>query len=178
MLPSLLLQMWDRSMLQHSSLLLLHVIVSQLESSALEQITTSWRCSWSPALPLPSLCECLQAWRLQPLKVLHAVLKFLRADGHGRTLPAVIIKCTYEVLGKRRGHVTEEVPKPGTPVSIVRAYLPVIESFGFETDLRCTTQGQAFCLSTFDHWQVECWPPWRSTLLLPCNVSLVLNPLT
>ena len=67
---------------------------------------------------------------------------------------AVIIKCTYEVLGKRRGHVTEEIPKPGTPVSIVRAYLPVIESFGFETDLRCTTQGQAFCLSTFDHWQV------------------------
>ena len=68
---------------------------------------------------------------------------------------AVIIKCTYEVLGKRRGHVTEEIPKPGTPVSIVRAYLPVIESFGFETDLRCTTQGQAFCLSTFDHWQVR-----------------------
>ena len=66
----------------------------------------------------------------------------------------MIIKCTYEVLGKRRGHVTEEIPKPGTPVSIVRAYLPVIESFGFETDLRCTTQGQAFCLSTFDHWQV------------------------
>lgn len=74
-------------------------------------------------------------------------------------LPAVIIKCAYEVLGKRRGHVTEEVPKPGTPVSIVRAYLPVIESFGFETDLRCTTQGQAFCLSTFDHWQVGCWAP-------------------
>lgn len=44
MLPSLLLQMWDRSMLQHSSLLLLHVIVSQLGSSALEQIITFWRC--------------------------------------------------------------------------------------------------------------------------------------
>ena len=78
-------------------------------------------------------------------------------------LPAVIIKCTYEVLGKRRGHVTEEVPKPGTPVSIVRAYLPVIESFGFETDLRCTTQGQAFCLSTFDHWQVGWGAPWHGT---------------
>ena len=81
-------------------------------------------------------------------------------------LPAVIIKCTYEVLGKRRGHVTEEVPKPGTPVSIVRAYLPVIESFGFETDLRCTTQGQAFCLSTFDHWQVGLLAPLARQLSL------------
>jgi len=83
-------------------------------------------------------------------------------------LTAVIIKCTYEVLGKRRGHVTEEVPKPGTPVSIVRAYLPVIESFGFETDLRCTTQGQAFCLSTFDHWQVTMMPdPWLMCIVGP-----------
>ena len=83
-------------------------------------------------------------------------------------LPAVIIKCTYEVLGKRRGHVTEEIPKPGTPVSIVRAYLPVIESFGFETDLRCTTQGQAFCLSTFDHWQVEILTSPKIKLLGTC----------
>ncbi|CAL5227943.1 g10990 [Coccomyxa viridis] len=78
----------------------------------------------------------------------------------------VIIKCTYEVLGKRRGHVTEEIPKPGTPVSIVRAYLPVIESFGFETDLRCTTQGQAFCLSTFDHWQIVPGDPLDRTVEL------------
>ena len=120
--------------------------------------------------------QCLQVWRLRPLDVLHALLKFLLMALC--MLPAVIIKCTYEVLGKRRGHVTEEVPKPGTPVSIVRAYLPVIESFGFETDLRCTTQGQAFCLSTFDHWQVEWWPPWRSTLLLLCSVGPVLLRLT
>ena len=90
----------------------------------------------------------------------------LWADDAG-VLGAVIIKCTYEVLGKRRGHVTEEVPKPGTPVSIIRAYLPVIESFGFETDLRCTTQGQAFCLSTFDHWQARhC--RGRMHVSLPC----------
>ena len=83
----------------------------------------------------------------------------------------MIIKCTYEVLGKRRGHVTEEIPKPGTPVSIVRAYLPVIESFGFETDLRCTTQGQAFCLSTFDHWQVGCCPSHSLTCCEECKCT-------
>ncbi|KAG7610347.1 P-loop containing nucleoside triphosphate hydrolase [Arabidopsis suecica] len=33
-------------------------------------------------------------------------------------------------------------------------FLPVIESFGFETDLRYHTQGQAFCLSVFDHWAI------------------------
>lgn len=51
--------------------------------------------------------------------------------------------------------MTADVPKPGTPIFIVKAFLPVIESFGFETDLRYHTQGQAFCLSVFDHWQVS-----------------------
>lgn len=37
---------------------------------------------------------------------------------------------------------------------MVQAFLPVIESFGFETDLRYHTQGQAFCLSVFDHWAI------------------------
>lgn len=31
------------------------------------------------------------------------------------------------------------MPKPGTPLYIVHAYLPAIESFGFETDLRCVS---------------------------------------
>ena len=64
------------------------------------------------------------------------------------------ITAIYNVLAKRRGHVTADVPKSGTPIFIVKAFLPVLESFGFETDLRYHTQGQAFCLSAFDHWQV------------------------
>ena len=40
------------------------------------------------------------------------------------------------------GHVTADVPRPGTPIFIVKAFLPVVESFGFETDLRYHTQGQ------------------------------------
>ncbi len=38
--------------------------------------------------------------------------------------------------------MTADVPKPGTPIFIVKAFLPVMESFGFETDLRYHTQGQ------------------------------------
>lgn len=50
------------------------------------------------------------------------------------------ISAIYNVLGKRRGHVTEDVLRPGTPIYLVKALLPVVESFGFETDLRYHTQ--------------------------------------
>jgi hypothetical protein len=51
----------------------------------------------------------------------------------------------------------------------VQAFLPVIESFGFETDLRYHTQGQAFCLSVFDHWSIVPGDP--------LDKSVVLRPL-
>ena len=35
----------------------------------------------------------------------------------------------------------------------VKAYLPVNESFGFDSDLRAATSGQAFPQCCFDHWQ-------------------------
>ena len=123
------------------------------------------------------------------------------------------ISAIYNVLSKRRGHVTEDVLRPGTPIYLVKALLPVVESFGFETDLRyhtqvCTLhstevavtgrvgavvcwavtcmsrlqfgimfhslapgalQGQAFCLSVFDHWQIVPGDP--------LDKSVVLRPL-
>ncbi|KAG8702716.1 Elongation factor 2 [Ceratobasidium sp. 395] len=36
----------------------------------------------------------------------------------------------------------------------VKAYLPVMESFGFNADLRGATQGQAFPQAVFDHWEI------------------------
>eukprot|EP00873_Tetraselmis_striata_P045198 jgi/Tetstr1/465462/TSEL_010146.t1 len=83
--------------------------------------------------------------------------------------PADCIAAIYNVLAKRRGHVTADVPKPGTPVFIVKAFLPVVESFGFETDVRYHTQGQAFCLSVFDHWSIVPGDP--------LDKSVVLRPL-
>ena len=78
------------------------------------------------------------------------------------------ISAIYTVLGKRRGHVTADVAKPGTPIFLVKAFLPVLESFGFETDLRYHTQGQAFCLSVFDHWQAR---PMSQRQLFPTTVK-------
>ncbi|KAL3678399.1 hypothetical protein R1sor_021355 [Riccia sorocarpa] len=83
--------------------------------------------------------------------------------------PADCMSAIYTVLSRRRGHVTADVPKPGTPAYIVKAFLPVIESFGFETDLRYHTQGQAFCMSVFDHWSIVPGDP--------LDKSVVLRPL-
>ncbi len=54
----------------------------------------------------------------------------------------------------------------------MKAYLPVIESFGFETDLRSHTQGQAFSLSVFDHWAVVPGDPLdKSIQLKPLEIA-------
>ncbi|KAI0003818.1 P-loop containing nucleoside triphosphate hydrolase protein [Russula compacta] len=60
----------------------------------------------------------------------------------------------YSVLNKRRGQVYSEEQRIGTPMFTVKAYLPVMESFGFNGDLRQATGGQAFPQSVFDHWEV------------------------
>jgi len=60
----------------------------------------------------------------------------------------------YGVLNRRRGHVVEENQVMGTPMFMVKAFLPVNESFGFTADLRSNTGGQAFPQCVFDHWQV------------------------
>ena len=36
----------------------------------------------------------------------------------------------YNVVTRRRGQIFEEIPRPGTPIVIMKAYLPVSESFG------------------------------------------------
>jgi len=68
----------------------------------------------------------------------------------------------YGVLNRRRGHVFEEAQTPGTPMFVVKAYLPVNESFGFTADLRSNTGGQAFPQCVFDHWQVMPGDPMQA----------------
>ncbi|CAD5212270.1 unnamed protein product [Bursaphelenchus xylophilus] len=68
----------------------------------------------------------------------------------------------YGVLNRRRGHVFEESQVAGTPMFVVKAYLPVNESFGFTADLRSNTGGQAFPQCVFDHWQILPGDPFDS----------------
>ncbi len=59
-----------------------------------------------------------------------------------------------------------ETAKPGSPLYVVRANIPTIDSFGFETDLRIHTQGQAYCLTMFDHWSLLPGDPLDKTIKL------------
>lgn len=60
----------------------------------------------------------------------------------------------YTILARRRGHVLIDSPIPGTPLYQVRGLIPVIDSFGFETDLRIQSQGQASISLYFARWDV------------------------
>ena len=53
--------------------------------------------------------------------------------------PADAVSSVYTVLARRRGHVLHDGPIAGTPLYQVRGLIPVIDSFGFETDLRVRT---------------------------------------
>ncbi|XP_048005881.1 116 kDa U5 small nuclear ribonucleoprotein component [Leguminivora glycinivorella] len=83
--------------------------------------------------------------------------------------PADCVSAVYTVLAKRRGHVTQDAPVPGSPLYTIKAFVPAIDSFGFETDLRTHTQGQAFCLQVFHHWQIVPGDP--------LDKSIVIRPL-
>jgi len=66
----------------------------------------------------------------------------------------------YQTLTQRRGIVIGEEPVSGTPLVIVRAYLPVAESFGFTQALREKTSGRAFPQCVFDHWEILANDPY------------------
>lgn len=80
--------------------------------------------------------------------------------------PADCVAAIYTVLSRRRGHVSRDMPKAGTPLYIVHGFLPAIECFGFETDLRTHTSGQAFCMSMFDHWSLVPGDPLDNSIIL------------
>ncbi|KAM3183590.1 Elongation factor 2 [Hymenolepis weldensis] len=60
----------------------------------------------------------------------------------------------YSTLNKRRGVFLNKENTPGTPIYIVKAYLPVNESFGFTSELRANTGGKAFPQCQFSHWHL------------------------
>ncbi|KAF2400395.1 P-loop containing nucleoside triphosphate hydrolase protein [Trichodelitschia bisporula] len=70
------------------------------------------------------------------------------------TGPADAVSSVYTVLARRRGHVLQDGPIAGTPLYQVKGLIPVIDSFGFETDLRIHTQGQATVSLVFDRWSI------------------------
>nr|XP_034986724.1 elongation factor-like GTPase 1 [Zootoca vivipara]XP_034986726.1 elongation factor-like GTPase 1 [Zootoca vivipara] len=76
---------------------------------------------------------------------------------------AEVLGRVYGVLSKRVGRVLQEEMKEGTDVFIIKAVLPVAESFGFADEIRKRTSGLASPQLVFSHWEVisddPCWVP-------------------
>ncbi|KAI9744413.1 MAG: hypothetical protein M1818_001942 [Claussenomyces sp. TS43310] len=82
------------------------------------------------------------------------------------TGPADSVSSLYTVLARRRGHVLSDGPIAGTPLYRVSGLIPVIDSFGFETDLRIHTQGQATVSLVFDRWSIVPGDPLDKDVIL------------
>jgi len=70
------------------------------------------------------------------------------------TVPAPALNGVYSTLNARRGQIEGKEDRPGTPLTQIKAFLPVLESFGFTQLLRQNTSGQAFPQLRFSHWSV------------------------
>jgi len=70
------------------------------------------------------------------------------------TVPNHAVAGVYSTLNQRRGVIEGKEDRPGTPLSKIKAFLPVLESFGFTQLLRQNTSGQAFPQMIFSHWQL------------------------
>ncbi|KAG1959572.1 elongation factor-like GTPase [Pimephales promelas] len=68
---------------------------------------------------------------------------------------AEVLGRVYAVLSKREGRVLQEEMKEGTDMFIIKAVLPVAESFGFADEIRKRTSGLASPQLVFSHWEVN-----------------------
>ena len=60
----------------------------------------------------------------------------------------------YPVLARRRGRVLAEDMQEGTNLFLIKAYLPLADSFGFSSELRKATGGEAQPQLIFSHWEL------------------------
>jgi elongation factor 2 len=77
------------------------------------------------------------------------------------TVPSGALSGVYNTLNARRGEVEGKEDRPGTPLCKIKAFLPVLESFGFTALLRQNTGGQAFPQLIFSHWKAVQGSPYE-----------------
>jgi len=76
------------------------------------------------------------------------------------TVPEGAVAGVFQTLNARRGEVENKEDRAGTPICVITAYLPVLESFGFTSLLRQNTSGQAFPQMIFSHWGATSGSPY------------------
>ncbi len=99
---------------------------------------------------------CRKAFDMQPQRLMIAMYKveiLVNTEALGKV---------YAVLGKRNGKILEEIVKDGTALFVIRALLPVAESFGFAEELRKKAGGLASPQLEFSHFEaIEIDPFWE-----------------
>mmetsp|Transcript_5060 Transcript_5060/g.7322 ORF Transcript_5060/g.7322 Transcript_5060/m.7322 type:complete len:1028 (-) Transcript_5060:256-3339(-) len=80
--------------------------------------------------------------------------------------PGDVVDAISPILTRRRGHMVQDKPISGSTLTTVKAFIPVLDSFGFETDLRTFSQGQAMVHAVFDHWNVVPGDPLDKDIIL------------
>lgn len=102
------------------------------------------------------LCE--RVFRARPMRLVEAMYS---VELH---VTAELLGRLHAVLTQRRARVVSEDLKEGTPYFLVRAHLPVAESFGFAQLVRKRTSGVASPQLVFSHWEtMQQDPYWRPT---------------
>jgi len=69
----------------------------------------------------------------------------------------------YQVLNARRAKIIETIDKGVAGAFLVKAHLPVLESFALTDDLREATSGNAFPQCTFSHYEIVAGDPLDQT---------------
>lgn len=76
------------------------------------------------------------------------------------TVPASHVSGVYNCVSQKNGEVFE-TDESGGAIQVLKAYLPVMASFGFTSDLRAATGGTAFPQMSFDHWDFVASDPYE-----------------
>lgn len=72
----------------------------------------------------------------------------------------------YAVIGRRHGKILSADLMEGSGTFMVKAILPVIESYNFAQEIRKQTSGLAYPQLMFSHWEVSIC--LRSSLFMLC----------
>jgi len=67
---------------------------------------------------------------------------------------ASVVNSVYSVIAGRKGKVINEIRRDGTPLVVLKSFIPVASAFGLTAELRKATSGKAFPQCTFDHWSL------------------------
>lgn len=84
---------------------------------------------------------------------------------HPRRLVEPVYECTvyssgmtqgkiYASLSRRRSDIIEEVPNEGSDLFYIRCWLPAVEAFGLQDELRVQTQGASTAQLQMSHWEM------------------------